>query len=269
MPRGLRKEFHKKGYILIPNALSNDLFEKVENEIYKFEGTGYSFYEGTTRTCRVRLTPENFASLPNCHTAVKDERLNNYIKYCAGKKDPLVFYLQIIQNLWRKGIDDVQRNLHADTFHPTVKYWLYISDVNLDLSPLNYVEGSNRLTFKRLVWEYKKSLIAKEARDGGTEQGSFRISDEELVGLDLPPPKSLIVPKNTLIIANTFGFHRRGRAHDANDRIELWGYSRKNPFSLFLGTSNYKKIRIMHKNLDKQEPPPQKNLKGWQIRPYK
>ena len=44
------------------------------------------------------------------------------------------------------GPPDPQTALHADTFHPTVKAWLFLTDVAADAGPFTYVPGSHRLT---------------------------------------------------------------------------------------------------------------------------
>ena len=74
------------------------------------------------------------------------------------------------------------------------------------------------------------SLCAGDAADTDTRQGSFRIDAAELGGLGLPPPCALAVPANTLIVADTFGFHARGRAERASLRVEVWAFGRRNPF---------------------------------------
>jgi hypothetical protein len=38
------------------------------------------------------------------------------------------------------------------------------------------------------------------------------------------------VAANTLVVADTFGFHARGPSARASMRIEIWAYDRRNPF---------------------------------------
>jgi hypothetical protein len=38
------------------------------------------------------------------------------------------------------------------------------------------------------------------------------------------------VPANTLVVGDTYGFHARRRATRPSMRIEIWAYSRRNPF---------------------------------------
>src|ERR1700694_3362140 len=55
------------------------------------------------------------------------------------------------------GPPDPQTALHADTFHPTVKAWLFLTDVAADAGPFTYVPGSHRLTPERLPLEMRSS----------------------------------------------------------------------------------------------------------------
>jgi hypothetical protein len=53
--------------------------------------------------------------------------------------------------------------------------------------------------------------------------------------MGLPPPTPLDCRANTLVVADTFGFHARGMAQSSRPRLELWFYSRRNPFLPWLG----------------------------------
>src|SRR5437016_4485285 len=81
------------------------------------------------------------------------------------------------------GPPDPQTALHADTFHPTVKAWLFLTDVAADAGPFTYVPGSHLLTAQRLAWERRMSLAARRSPDADTREGSFRIDPGELPAL--------------------------------------------------------------------------------------
>jgi hypothetical protein len=66
-------------------------------------------------------------------------------------------------------------------------------------------------------------------------RGSPRISTKELTRLGLGPPRVFAVAANTLIVADTMGFHARGIAARPCARVEIWGYGRRNPFLPWLG----------------------------------
>src|SRR5437660_1585394 len=81
-----------------------------------------------------------------------------------------------------------QTALHADTFHPTVKAWLFLTDVAADAGPFTYVPGSHRLTPQRLAWERRMSLSARQSPNADTREGSFRIDPDELSAFGLAAP---------------------------------------------------------------------------------
>ena len=79
------------------------------------------------------------------------------------------------------------------------------------------------------------SLRAANAPDKMTRRGSFRIETSELAALGLPPPQALAVPANTLVVADTHGFHARGVSTRPSRRVEVWAYGRRNPFLPWVG----------------------------------
>src|SRR6202035_1704280 len=107
------------------------------------------------------------------------------------------------------GPADPQTFVHADTFHPTVKAWLFLTDVAADAGPFTYVPGSHRLTPERLAWGARHRLPARHSADPEIREGSFRIMPKELAARGLPEPRAFAVPANTLIVADTFGFRAR------------------------------------------------------------
>ena len=117
--------------------------------------------------------------------------------------------------------DDREADLHVDTFFNTHKGWLYLDDVQLENSPFVYVPGSHRLRLSRLRHTYLESL--------GTNQRSRRIPVDELAqhgdAEELYPCRP-----NTLVIANTCGYHRRHSGDPGKQRTALHFSFRFNPF---------------------------------------
>ena len=74
------------------------------------------------------------------------------------------------------------------------------------------------------------SLAARHSSDPEIRQGSFRIAPGELAALGLSEPRAFAVPANTLIVADTFGFHARGPSAGRSVRVEIWAYGRRSPF---------------------------------------
>ena len=62
-----------------------------------------------------------------------------------------------------------------------------------------------------------------------------RVAPEALRAFGLPPPCAIAAPANTLVVADTFGFHARGPSARPTTRVEIWAFGRRNPFLPWTG----------------------------------
>jgi hypothetical protein len=120
-------------------------------------------------------------------------RWKGIMAYVASSRSAPLYYIQTIAGGVGDGPPDPQIQLHSDTFHPSMKAWLFLTDVADDGRPLTYVAGSHRLTPERAAWERARSAAIADA-DRLSQRGSLRIAEEELAGLGLPPPTRFAVP---------------------------------------------------------------------------
>ena len=227
--------YREKGYILIENVLDDKTFDTLKQESKNLRAEVRECIQGDTLTQRIHLDEKILFQMPTTKEFLMKKEIVKLFKFTAGKNHLPISHMQMIKSNYVKGKDDPQKNLHSDTFHPTMKYWFFLQDVTSGMAPFTYVEGSNKLTWKRLKWEYMKSISMDTEQTSYSKNGSFRVEEDELKVLGLPAPKEVCVSKNTLVIVNTFGFHRRGHAKGKSLRAELWGISRTNPFNPFVG----------------------------------
>jgi hypothetical protein len=161
------------------------------------------------------------------------------ISYAGSSTAAPMVYVQTILGHAVPGLADPQTDLHTDTFHPTVKAWLFLTDVEDGAMPFVYVPGSHRLTPQRLVWERQMSIAASRRSDADFRQPEQRlvraIPPQLLADLGLPPPRAIAVPANSLVVADTFGFHARGPSKRPTTRVEIWAFGRRNPFLPWAG----------------------------------
>jgi hypothetical protein len=230
-----RADFNRDGFVCWENFLPVDTFTRLRDEILSYAGPAREMVQGDTITRRYAIDPPAIRSIPSVRALTGDPRWRGMTRYAASFDIEPLLYIQAILSHRHDAPPDPQVNLHADTFHPTMKAWLFLEDVNSSEGPLTYVRGSHRLTAERLAWERSRSLDVLTRGDRLSARGSFRIDHGELASLNLPPPTAFAVPANTLIIADTFGFHARGPSLRPSTRIELWAYSRRNPFLPFIG----------------------------------
>lgn len=116
---------------------------------------------------------------------------------------------------------DPESELHTDIFFHTHKAWLYLDDVQIEHGPLVVAPGSHRLDSKRLKWEYRESV--------SRNRGSRRIGAAEMADRGLQE-KPICVPANTLVVANTHGYHRRHEGVDGATRRAIQMTFRYQPF---------------------------------------
>ena len=235
VPAEDRRAFLKDGYVLKENFLPPERFGQLVAELRGYTGEVREFVEGTTLTQRTFMTQPVRDKLPALRAFAQDSRLDRLMRYCSSKNRPPLFYIENLCNHANvTPRPDPQRDMHADTFHPCVKGWLYIDPVDDNNGPYIYVPGSQRLSWRRLKWEYRQSLEAckkgAQRAPGRYWDGSFRVTDAELEEMGFAPRK-FCVPANTLVIGNVYGFHRRGEALAASHRMTVWMQARDNPFN--------------------------------------
>jgi hypothetical protein len=225
-----RQDFARDGFIVRRDFLPPAEFALLLDEIKAYRGKLREITEGDTIMRKIALAPAALTAMPALGRLLRLPEWCGRIRYIGSRDAAPVVWIQSILRHACDGPPDPQTALHADTFHPTVKAWLFLTDVAADAGPFTYVPGSHRLTPERLAWERRMSLAAAQSPDHEIRQGSFRIDRDELPALGLPPPRIFAVPANTLVVADTFGFHARGPSAGRSLRVEVWAYGRRTPF---------------------------------------
>ncbi len=239
-----RLRYKKDGYLIFKNFLPDTTFEAIQNEFLDYSGETHRYVQGDTATEKVQISPNINPCFPTTHSLLGNKNLLCILRYCSATLDPCLVYFQAIRHHIKDGKSDPQKKLHIDTFHPTMKAWLYLVDVSKENGPFYYVPGSNKLTWKRISWEYKKSLENSKSKTGG----AFRASNLDMKKFGFGEPIPILVPANTLIVANTFGLHCRGDAEGQRSRFEIWFHSRTNPFNPTIG-GIFLLFRSLHQKL--------------------
>jgi hypothetical protein len=230
VPSGLREEFDRDGFVVVPNVLPPAQFRKLQQALLETELECRAQQQGDTITRRVPVGPELLKRFPALARLLDDRRWRGLMAYVASARTRPLYYIQTIAGGVAEGPPDPQVQLHSDTFHPSLKAWLFLTDVEDDDRPLTFVAGSHRLSPERVEWERKKSIAVMESDDRLSQRGSLRIDPDELGGLGLPSPTRFSVAANTLVVADTCGFHARASSDHPTVRVELWAYCRRNPF---------------------------------------
>ena len=229
------ENFQKNGFIFRENFLAAEEFSQLKQELLTTPLDTRETLQGDTVTRRMALDGKTLKHMPVTRQFLHSAKWRNLLNYVASFKVQPISYLQVIFSHVRKAKADPQTNLHSDTFHPSAKAWLFLEDVAADEGPFVYVPGSHLLNPARLNWEQQKSEAITAKTDVMTRRGSFRVSESEILELGYAKPQAFAVKANTLVIADTYGFHARAKSLKPSVRIELWAYARRNPFMPWLG----------------------------------
>ena len=234
VPAEWREQFDRDGFVEIGNFLPQPTFERLQTALLSADYESRQHQQGDAITRRVPIGPDLLADVPDLRALLSDDRWRALLAYVASTRAEPLYYIQTIFSGHAPGGPDPQLELHSDTFHPSLKAWLFLTDVTDGQGPLTYVPGSHRLTPERIAWEQERS-VAIAATDRLSQRGSLRIAPDELPALGLPPPRRFAVPVNTLVVIDTAGFHARGSSEKPTVRAEIWAYARRTPFVPWVG----------------------------------
>jgi len=232
--------YEKKGVYLVKNFLSDKNFLSAKDEfskIFNIEKKARNAYQNSSdqKNSSIQYYLYEFEdnalnryNYPNLYDILKNKQINDFFRFAEKKKTITLFMRleRVITNDELK-IDD-NAHWHVDTYHNTHKAWIYLTDVKKENGPYNYVVGSNKFSFERFFWEYFNSLKAVFDKN----YLSFFISDKKSKKFEKKKIE-FICSKNSFIITNTHGYHRRGdaKAHQVRDAISF--FTRENPYKLF------------------------------------
>lgn len=230
-----RSAFDRDGFVERRDFLPAALFARLRDALLARPAPAREMVQGDTITRRIAVDHRMIAEVPELRVLLANPEWRGLVRYAGSYDSEPLIYIQAILSHVHDAPPDPQTHVHADTFHPTVKAWLFLTDVAADEGPFAYVPGSHRLTPERLAWERAMSIKAPGGVDRLSAKGSFRIAEDELAALGLPRPRLFAVPANTLVVGDTFGFHARGPSVRASTRVEIWAYGRRNPFLPWTG----------------------------------
>lgn len=230
-----REAFDRDGFLVKPNFLDPATYAALRAEIMQLHVDAREAVIGDTLTRLIPLDEPTLQRLPTTRAVLEGATYRGILDYIHSFRRRPHLYVQTVFSRHCDAEPDVQSFFHADTFHPTLKSWLFLDDVEDDAAPFAYVPGSHRVTPRRLAWERRVSLSARDAGDRLTAEGSMRISEAEIRRLGYGEPRRLPVAANTLVVADTSGIHRRSTTERQSTRVSIWAYSRANPFLPWVG----------------------------------
>lgn len=230
-----RAAFARDGFIIRREFLAPDKFAKLVRDLEATPLPAREMRQGSAVTRLIDLTPETLRRVPGFDATARNPVLQGLLRYVAATDADPILCLHTVLADPDEGPPDPQTAFHSDTFHATAKAWLFLADVAPEDGPFMYVPGSHRATPGRLAWEQAQSEIAAGAPDALHARGSFRATPAEIAAMGYPPPVAFTVPANTLVVADTHGFHARGPSLRVSVRPAIYGSLRRNPFLPWTG----------------------------------
>jgi Phytanoyl-CoA dioxygenase (PhyH) len=226
----LMTELRRTGVVQFDDFLPPSMLEAVTREASDFvdEGPPTWLYEhGTTQVRQfglVGMDVERFPHLAQWRNQAEVAGLaSGAERRNCGPIDGGSLVEQVV--LGDYSVHDIQTDLHVDTFFNTHKLWLYLDDVTEANAAFVYVPGSHLLDGARLRQEYRASLA-------GDQEKSRRVTDDEVRARGLEK-RVITCRRNTLMIANTCGYHCRSVGEPGASRLALHKAFRFNPFNPF------------------------------------
>ncbi len=222
--------YQARGVVVVPNFLTPVGLEALCEDIAKLQQTAIEMEQPPALTRRFNLDRDTCAAYPALTQLLDNRPLFDLLRYAAGYAGAPIVAVQCIHTDAGAGRHDPQTDWHVDTFHSTAKAWLFLHDVGEDEGPFAYVPGSHAPTPARLGWEKRQSETAAQHPNRLHAKGSFRATPAELKAMGYGNPLLAAVNANTLVVADTSGFHRRTPSPARTLRVEIYLSLRRDPY---------------------------------------
>jgi hypothetical protein len=224
----------RDGMVLWPDFLPPDQFNELRDECLGLAGRHQASYvreSGPNRDARVLASSLELGRGSALVRFLNDLRLKALIEGVERRRLADLIQYAKIEHLTQgedAGKHDPQTELHSDIYFTSHKAWFYLTDVTLASGPLTFVKGTHLLTPSRLYRVYEHSVAMKP----GDEQ-SRRVKSDEVASL--PEETVVVCLANSLVVANTCGYHRRRQGVAGQERCSIHLEVRANPFGLDKG----------------------------------
>jgi hypothetical protein len=231
LPAHWLAQYQRQGMVRIDNFLEPQALAQLRTELATHALPMVEMAQAPALTRRANLDARSCAHMPATLALIQDPRFIGLLQYVAGYRGQPIIALQVVRSdADAPGAHDPQTDWHADTFHSTAKAWLFLHEVRADEGPLGYRPGSHAMSPQRLQWEAEQSIAAATHANGLHARGSWRADEATLTRLGYAQRFEAAVSANTLVMADTSGYHRRTPSLKPTVRLEVYMSLRRNPF---------------------------------------
>src|SRR5207248_1544876 len=127
--------FTRDGFVLKRDYLGSDEFARLKRAVLALEAPAREMVQGDTITRRIALDGDALTRLPMVRALFNRSDWRGLMRYVGSFDQEPLYYIQTILSHVKDAAPDPQTNLHADTFHPSIKAWLFLTDVVPDEGP--------------------------------------------------------------------------------------------------------------------------------------
>jgi Phytanoyl-CoA dioxygenase (PhyH) len=218
----------RDGVVLIPDFLPAEQFAAVRAE---FDAMAASGRFSRSWPEHVDVAEDYCAVKPNKPSAISQYLVRNpFLTAVAAAvtRRAIRIVPRVSARAWRR-ISGRQRAhltgaayIHADIHYPTCKAWLYLNDIDEGNGAFIFCKGSQKMTPARLAYEYDASIRVARDRHTSSNNGLLRKPTQRQISAMKLRETSMCGKANTLLIANTQGFHRMGEFSDERPREKIY-----------------------------------------------
>lgn len=210
----------RDGVLVIENFFPPDQFAELEEELAKLESWPEERFTthklGDNMVARQLSASYYGDELPAFRRLLRDNQFVYDIARGVSRRRPSYRPRVVLHELYKPdpskpaGEYDLDRVLHPDRHYPFVKAFFCLYDMTKEAAPYTYVPGSHQLNRDRLRYEYALGVEGARHRKDTVRLNrvTWELSRQLLDRLGLQE-RPLIVPKNTMIITDNAGLHRR------------------------------------------------------------
>ena len=210
----------KNGYLIKNDFLEADQFKDLQNcftdKVFSQLGSDNSFEDNDTVVIRKSIQMTELEGSTQIEHGIKSifDFTTKVLRLPDNYRREITLWFDKI--IAKKGRSS-QNEIHTDTYHNAYKVWYFPLGVKSDQTPLVYYSRSHKISFRRALFEYQKSLSANPG-----DELSWRLNSSQINFFATQECMTKIICKpNTLLIVNVHGFHHRDISDTETQRAQF------------------------------------------------
>lgn len=253
----ISEELDKNGIVIIQNIFTTEEFAKIKSSLELIKSKNYFTFQENKELSNVNwlhgnLSPHN--NLTKDLYSLLNDKFTNYYRYIEqiirAKIDnpPKIIYQKLELPIGKTDINDSNAHFHADKVFPSAKLFFTLDDCKIENGPFGYIVGSHKRSISRRENDYINSINKTNYTKKKKFTGEYFINS--VAKMEKFQKKDVICQKNSIIIANVMGYHKRGRLQPGNTReflrILFYDYQLtglKKTIKRYLNKKNSEKIK--------------------------